>query len=111
MKASVVLAAVRRQIRDETGNPRWLDPVLFNYMTDGTRQILALRPAAGFNASVGRITVTNINNGNADIQVTDDYANALMHYVCGRAFAEDAEDAANLTLAREHYALYSREMD
>lgn len=110
MTGTDVITRVREQLSDQTVGYRWSAATLLLYLNDGRREIVRLHPEAAY---VTAITVTALAEQTdlaQDIALTDNFVNALMHYVCHRVMLEDSENAGNLAVSQAHSQLFEKEM-
>lgn len=110
MTGTNVIARVRQQISDQTTTYRWDDTVMLLYLNDGRREITRRHPEAMYVSSIVVDPVTDMTTLTADIDLTDYYINALVHYVCFRILIEDAENAVNAQTAVSHKQLFEEQM-
>jgi len=101
---------VRPWISDEGTSPRWEDDALLRYLSAGERAIWGEHPEAFCEDAIVTDRPAAITDADTDLNASDDYANALAHYVAAMVFGEDSEDGANAAESKRHYELFVAEM-
>ena len=107
MTAQDIVRDRARHILDDTdsGSYRWTDALLFDFLNDGVQCIANLRPDALLTGNYTRGEITEVTLGGNDIDIDDGnnrYRDALVDYVCSRAFAIEAQDRRDLARADSH---------
>lgn len=108
MQVSAFIERVRPEIGDKTSTYRWADANFLKPISDGEREIVSRVPEAKYVSAITTDALTEHASVTESILVTDDYINALLHYVAFRLLSE-LQDAGNIAAAKEHYSLFREE--
>lgn len=103
LTANEVITDVRGQLSDDSaGTERWSNAVLYRYIYDGELEIAGNHPEVQYNLEVAAVAPTLCTATGDSLTIITEYKLAIVHYVCKRCLAEDADDAANMNLAKYH---------
>ena len=108
MQVSAFIERVRPEIGDKTEPYRWANTAFLKPLSDGEREIVSRVPEAKYVSAITTSALTEHAAVTEDVLVTDDYFNALLHYVAFRILSE-LQDAGNIAAAKEHYGLFREE--
>ena len=109
MLASAIVTPVRQALNDASA-VRWTNAALFQYLYEGEKQIAGKHPESQYIVSVINPTPTLCTALTDTLTLETSWDTALVHYVCSRAFGEDADDSGNMKLSQQHFALYQEAM-
>jgi len=93
---------VRRQISGSVDDYGWDNPTMVKYIDDGIRAIVFEHPESRYVSTVQTSALAEYTALTADIGLTDNYANMLVHFVSGQILSEDAKNVANMKLGNDH---------
>ena len=98
MTTTEAITEAQRQLGD-VGGTRWPATVLLVYLNEGRKKLRGEFPDA---FCVTRIVTGPITDLAADItlDISNDWTESLVSYMCGKAMMEDSEDAANMAKAQ-----------
>jgi len=104
-----LITEARYQLGDETATYHWSDAKLVVYFNGGQIEIFGRKPESVLCASDTRVTTSAPDDLTATtdtVALSKTFHDALIHYVCSQAFAEDTDDDANMALSKKHEADY-----
>jgi len=106
MTAQQIATEVWAQISDDAaGNLGVRYPIgtLYQYMYEGERAIVRRHPEAQYINAVAAVPIVLMTTPASTPTISDDWLDAICHYVAARVFGEDSEDLANSTQSEIHY--------
>jgi len=81
---------------------RWTDAILLVWLNEGSRLIAEKRPESLLTAPYTQTTYADIAAIGNTVLLPDKYRDALVDYVCYRAFEQDSQDERDLARAKAH---------
>jgi len=106
--AGDLVTEIRYELKDEVVTYQWSDVKLFKYLTRGQDEIYGDHPISMCvsDTVVSTSSPTAITALGTTISLRTEYHQALIHFVCWKAFAEDTDDDGNIALAKQHETWY-----
>ena len=109
---AAVITAVRDTLNDTVATYRWSSEAMRRYIYDGEMMILKSHPECQYDTAVAVATDPTLYTAtDGDTTLPERWRVPLEHYVVFRCLLEDADDAATLDLAKEHYGLFTAEVE
>jgi len=113
MTGQDVVNRVRNLIQDTvSGNFRWDDPEMIDWVNDAQQETIRRRPDA---LSFTTLATTNQINDVAllteTLQIGNPFRSALVDYVTSRALEKDSDDPSNLNRANYYLDRFIKELN
>lgn len=101
----VITNRARYILTDTTSGPneRWGNDILLVWLNDGQRLVAEVKPESLLSAPYTQTTYADAATIGATLVLPDRYREAMVDYVCARAFAQDAQDKQDLARADKHF--------
>ena len=107
-----VVDRARRILADTVTTYRWSDAILLDILNDGVREIWERRADSRYSTSgVLQTSYTEIASLGSNLAVLSPWRDALVEWVCWRAFAMDADDQENMGRAKYHGTEFQRQVE
>jgi len=105
---SALITEIRYQLGDETATYHWTDVKIVKYINAGQIDIYAKRPECVTlsDTIVDVDPPATISAVTQNVDLRNEYHQALIFYVCWHCFAEDTDDDANVAQAKLHKTWY-----
>jgi hypothetical protein len=111
MLVSAAIARARDLLQDTKATPRWPDPEMLRYVSDGQAEVASVRPDSLYISGVVVTAPPEISAVGQTLAVQDKFVPALVDYICYRCLMKDAEHAANEKLAKTYMESFSSRMN